>query len=78
MGIWILVAVGLWLVAMGTMGICAGLVKETDRAQRDVLARARREPFLAPKRPRISTPSRATRAHVARRVVGGSRTYVGG
>jgi hypothetical protein len=78
MAAWIFVAVGVWLVAMGIVGICAGLVKESDRAQRDVFASARREPFREPHRPRISTPSRAARAHVARRQAGGSRTHVGG
>ncbi len=77
MGVWILLAVGAWFVAIGTVGVCAGLVKETDRAQGEVFASARRAPFLAPVRPRISTPARAARAHVARRLAGGSRTYVG-
>ena len=78
MAVWILVAAGVWLVAMGALGVCAGLVKETDRAQSDVVASARREPFLPPNRPRIWTPSRAARAHIARRLAGGSRTSDGG
>jgi hypothetical protein len=78
MAVWILVAAGVWLVAMGALGVCAGLVKETDWAQRDVFASARRAPFLPPNRPRISTPSRAARAHVVRRPPGGSRASVGG
>ena len=77
MAVWILVTMGVWLVAMGTLGVCACVVKETDRAQSDLLATARRAPFLAPTRPRISTPARAARASVARRLAGGPRTSVG-
>ena len=75
MAVWILLAVGAWFVAMGMVGVCAGLVKETDRAQSEVFVGARRAPFQTPRGPRISTPSRSARAHVARRRAGGSRTY---
>ncbi len=46
--VWILFALGTWLVVMGTVYICAGLVKDADRAQSDVLARGRRDRFVGP------------------------------
>jgi hypothetical protein len=45
---WILLALGTWLVVMGAVYIAAGLVKDVDRAQSDVLARGRRDRFVDP------------------------------
>jgi hypothetical protein len=47
--VWILFALGTWLVVMSTVYICAGLVKDVDRAQSDVLARGRRDRFVDPR-----------------------------
>jgi hypothetical protein len=72
MSIWILLVLGAWLVTMGTMGVCAGLVKDTDRAQSEVFAAARRERFLAPsRRQHVATPRRIPRVHAPRSYVGG-------
>ena len=46
--VWILFALGAWLVAMGTVYICASLIKDMDRAQSDVLARGRRDGLVDP------------------------------
>lgn len=53
--VWILFAVGTWLVLMGTVYICADVVKDVDRAQSEVLASGRRARLVdpAPRRSRI-------------------------
>jgi hypothetical protein len=72
MSVWILLVVGAWLVTMGTMGVVGGLVKDTDRAQTEVFAAARRERFVAPsRRVPVATPRRATRVHAPRSYVSG-------
>jgi hypothetical protein len=44
---WLLIAGGLWLVALGTLRICASAVKDTDRAQTEMFAAARRARLAA-------------------------------
>jgi hypothetical protein len=70
---WVLVAVGTWLVVMGTMGLLAGLVKDTDRSQSALLAATRRDRFTAPLRPArvIDARPRARRVQLPRSYVGG-------
>lgn len=48
---WIVFAVGMWVVGVGTLYVCAAMVKDVDQAQSELLARARRARFVAP-RPR--------------------------
>jgi hypothetical protein len=60
---WLLILGGLWLVALGTLRICASAVKDVDRAQSEMFAAARRARFVsshtAP-RPRLGTWTRAS------------------
>ncbi len=44
---WLLIAGGLWLVALGTLRICASAMKDVDRAQSEMFASARRARFVA-------------------------------
>jgi hypothetical protein len=48
---WIVFAVGMWVVGVGTLSVCATFVKDADHAQSELFAQARRARFLAP-RPR--------------------------
>jgi hypothetical protein len=60
---WLLTVGGLWLVALGTLRICASAVKEVDRAQSDMFAAARRARLAASHtapRPRVGTWTRAS------------------
>jgi hypothetical protein len=72
--VWILVAVGVWLVAMGTMGIIAAATKEVDRAQSALVAGVRRDRFVAPRRRARVVDARPA----ARRRASYPRSYVGG
>lgn len=45
---WVLIAGGVWLVVIGTLRICADVVKDVDRAQSELLAAHRRDRFAAP------------------------------
>ncbi len=71
--VWVLVAVGTWLVVMGTMGLVAGLVKDTDRSQSALLASTRRDRFAAPLR-----AARVIDVRPCARRVQLPKTYVGG
>ena len=44
---WLVMVGGLWLVALAALRICAGALKDVDRAQSELFAAARRERFTA-------------------------------
>ena len=66
--IWILFALGTWLVVMGTVYICADVVKDVDEAQSRVLTAGRRQRFVDP--PHATRP-RATESRRRISQVGG-------
>ncbi|MGZ4691203.1 MAG: hypothetical protein ACXVKA_08615 [Acidimicrobiia bacterium] len=45
---WIVFAFGVWAVGMGTLYVCAAIVKEVDENQSDVLGQGRRARLTAP------------------------------
>ena len=45
---WTVLALGTWLAIMATLRVCAGDVKDADRAQSELLAAARRARFVNP------------------------------
>lgn len=45
---WILLATGTWLVIIGAMRVFAAEVKDSDRAQSELLAATRRARFVNP------------------------------
>jgi hypothetical protein len=75
---WISVAMGMWLLAMGSMAIIAAATKDADRAQSRLVTAIRRERFLAPPRraARVidARPAARRRAPITRY----PRSYVGG
>jgi len=46
---WIVFAACMWAVGVGTLYVCATLVKDADQAQSELLARARLARFIAPR-----------------------------
>lgn len=49
MTFWVVLAIGMWAVGVGTLYVCAALVKDADHAQSELLAQARRARFIAPR-----------------------------
>jgi hypothetical protein len=51
--LWIVLAFGAWLAIISTMRVCAGEIKDSDRAQSELLAAERQARFVNPEPRRI-------------------------